>query len=457
MIRRAGLGMTYHDADSKIDSGGLVQHGHARHGEIMRLKILSSMTFILSLYAAAAGAQFLQYTPPGGPEEETETRRETLERDLQEARFHLGPVLWDPLITLRDVAYVRNFFATGDEPPDDFTATAGLGLRAFLRNGPKATWTARVLPEYVWWAKQPERRRLNGTYRLGFNGYFNRLTVEAEAGRQQQQEIVTPEVPIPVSTRRDGGEVLLELRLTGATSVFTAVSVDRQEVLAEDLSDIGFLQLAQLDREERVVRAGLRWRPREPWTIGLGAEVSEADFDSGTLDRSNSGTAPVAEVRFDGNRLRVRADVAFRSLEAEQGALFLPYDRVTGGASVSLRAGQVLTPGVYFSRGLVYPLSPAYAYTEDERLGASLTISLGRRTQARAFAETGTQDYTAFSALTPQRQDDVSSYGGSFTFGLTRNLTLDIRAARSRYDANLPGGDRSYTTAGATINLFGLP
>ena len=158
-----------------------------------------------------------------------------------------------------------------------------------------------------------------------------------------------------------------------------------------------------------------------------------------------------------GNRLRVRTDVAFRSLEAEQGALFLPYDRVTGNASVSLRAGQVLTPGVYFSRGLVYPLSPDYAYTEDERLGASLTVSLGRRTQARVFAETGTQDYTAFSALTPEREDDVSSYGGSFTFGLTRNLILDLRAARSRFDANLPGRDRSYTTAGATINLFGLP
>lgn len=457
MIRRTSLGLAYHGADSTIESGGLVQHGHARHGEIMRLKILSSMTFILWLCAAAAGAQFLQYTPPGGPEEEAETRREKLEHDFQEARFRLGAVRWDPVLTLRDVAYVRNFFANGEGPPDDFSATAGLGIRAFLRNGPKVTWSATVLPEYVWWAKQQERRRLNGTYFLGFAGYFNRLTVEVEAGRQQQQEIVTPEVPVPVSARRDGGELLLELRLTGATSAFSTVSVNRQEVLATDLNDLGLDELERLDREERVVRAGLRWRPREAWTIGLGAEFSEADFEPGTLNRSNSGTAPVVEARFEGNRLIVQADAAFRSLEAKQGALFLPYDRVTGGASVLLRAGNLLSPGIYFSRGLVYTLSSDYAYTEDERAGASLTISLGERSQARVFAETGTQDYTTFSLLAPSREDDVASYGASFTFGLTRNLFLSVRATRSRFDSNLSELDRTYTSAGATINILGLP
>jgi hypothetical protein len=456
MVRRTGLGMTYHGADSKIESGGLVQHGHARHGEIMRLKILSSMTFILWLFAAAAGAQFLQYTPPGGPEQDPETRREKLEREYEEARFRFGAVRVAPLLSLRDVAYVRNSFASGDEPPDDFTATLGLGLRAFLRSGSKATWTAQVLPEYVWWVQQEDKRRLDGSYLLGFNGYFNRLTVEARAGRRQEQEIVTPEILVPVSTRRDGGELLLELRLTGATSVFTAASVDRQEILTEDLEDLGFADLERLERQERVLRAGLRWRPRQAWTLGVGAERSEVDFDEEALDRSNSGTAPVVEVRFEGNRLLVQADAAFRSLEAEQGALFLPYDRVTGNAFVSLWAGRALSPEIYFSRSLAYPLSSAYAYFEDERLGAALEIILGRRSRARLFVETGDNDYTGFSGLTPRREDDLSAYGGALSFGLHRNLSLVLHATRTSFDSNLPGFDRSYTTAGATINVLGL-
>lgn len=422
----------------------------------MRLKILSSMTFILWLCAAAAGAQFLQYTPPGGPEQDPETRREELERELEEARFHLGPVRVSPWATLRNVAYVRNFFDVGEQPPDDFTATAGAGLRFYLRNGSKATWTARVLPEYVWWAKQDERRRLDGRYLLGFQGYFNRLTVEVQAGRQQQQQIVTPEVPVLVSERRDGGEVLVEVGLSSAFSLFTAYSINQLDSLVDDIDDPRVQALDQLNRDERVLRAGVRWEPREQWSVALGAEVSEVKFDRLSTDRSNEGTAPVIDVRFEGNRLQVRADAAFRSLEAREGSIFVPYDRVTGGAAIFVEASRVVTPSVYFSRGLVYSLFPQYAYLEDERLGAALNFDLGRRTRARLYAEQGSHLYTPFLPLTPEREDDVTSYGGLLSFGLTRWLGLEASVTRSNFDSDAPGADRSYTTAGVTINLLRL-
>jgi hypothetical protein len=66
--------MTYHGADpSRFE------------GETMRLKIRASMTILwmtilcltaLGLTARGAGAQFLQYTPPGGPEVSPESRQE---------------------------------------------------------------------------------------------------------------------------------------------------------------------------------------------------------------------------------------------------------------------------------------------------------------------------------------------------------------------------------------------
>lgn len=410
------------------------------------------MTFILC-FATAAGAQFLQYTPPGGPEQDPETRREELERELESARFRLGGVRIAPWAAVRNAAYVRNFFAAGDEPPEDFTATVGAGLRAYVRNGPKATWTAKVLPEYVWWARQPDRRRLDGRYLLGFQGYFNRLTVEVQSGRQQEQRIITPEVPVLVSGRQDGGEALVEVGLTGALSVFSSYGLARLENLVDDVEDPRVQELAALDREERIVRAGLRWRPRRQWTVSLGAERSEVEFGDAAVDRSNEGTAPIAAVRFEGNRLHASADLAARSLEARQGALFVPYERVTGAAAVFLNAGGRVTPSVYFNRGLVYSLLPQYAYLEDERLGAALAIRGGRRTVGRIFAESGTHAYTPFSPLTPEREDDVFSYGAALSFGLSRRLSLEMSAARSSFDSNLPGADRSYTTAGLTISL----
>src|SRR5436305_6624609 len=143
--------MAYHGADpNTFDSGALAGRGLARRGEIMRLTIRASMTIlcltVLGLTARSAGAQFLQYTPPGGPELSPESRQEQLKRELAAARYHLGPVRVAPWATLHDLAYVQSLLVTGQRQPNDFTATGGLGFRAYLRDGPKATWTAQPLP-----------------------------------------------------------------------------------------------------------------------------------------------------------------------------------------------------------------------------------------------------------------------------------------------------------------------
>lgn len=443
------------------DNAALAGHGNARQGETMRLKIRASMTLILCLTAllgraGSAGAQFLQYTPPGGPEEKPASRQEQLERELKEARYRLGPLRIAPWASLRDVAYVRSVFSTGAPAPNDFTATVGAGFRAYLRNGPKVTWVAEVLPEYVWWQHQAERRQLNGRYALGFAGFFNHLTLEARVRRQQLLQIVTPEVPLPVSSRSDGGELLAELRISGAFSAFAAATVTRQNNIVESLGDPRTSELRLLDRDEQVLRTGLRWRPTPPWSVALGAEHSRVDFLHGALDRSNSGTAPVTEIRFTGRRLSFETDAAARSLRASRGSEFVPYHGVTGSAAVSLQTPARLGGTLYASRNLEYSLSPLYAYLLDERLGAALNLSLGQRTQGRVFYEAGTNDYTAFTGA-PPRHENVSSYGGALSFNLHRGLVLGIQGLRSRFDSNLSAADRTYSTVGATINFTGLP
>lgn len=456
--------MTYHDADpSAFDSEIVRHHGRARRGETMRTKTrlktamaaVIAMASFLCLTAGKAGAQFLQYTPPGGPEEPPESRKEDLERQISEANHHLGRVRIAPWATLRDISYVRNVFSTRPEAtPDDYTATVGAGFRAYLRNGPKALWRAQVLPELVWWARQTDRRQLNGNYSLGFHGFFNRLTLEVQAGRQQHQQVVTPELPVPVSSRRDLAEVLAEVRISGALSAFTATSVTRQ-ALVEDAGDPTIDRLAVLDREDRIARVGLRWRPREPWTIALGAERSETDFDRDVLDRSNAGTAPVAEVRYKGRRSSFGLNLASRSLEARRGAAFVPYDKVTGSAAATLGTTNRLSGTVYGSRNLLYALARDYAYLTDERTGFVLGVGVGRRSQVSFFVETGNNDYTAFQAATLPRREDVFSYGASVNLRLSRQVSIGVQALRSEFDSNLPNDDRSYTSVGTTVNLFG--
>jgi hypothetical protein len=411
--------------------------------------------------AREVGAQSLiQYTPPGGPQEKPESRREQLERQIEGARYHLGPIRVAPWATVRDLAYVHNLYTAGQQiPPSDLTATAGVGFRAYLRNGSKATWIGQVLPEYVWWQKQTQRRQLNGRYLLGYSAYFNRLTLELQAGRQQQQQIVTPEVPVPVSSRNDGGELLAELRLYRSLSLFAVTSFNRQNNLVEDLHDPRTDDLRLLDREDRTERLGVRWRPERRWSIGLAGEHTESDFTHrGAFDRSNSGTAPLVETSFQGNHLGFQAEVADRSLSARRGAELVPFHGVTGNAAVTFGGVETRANATFYtSRTLVYSLSSLYPYFLDQRLGTALTVGFGQRTRARVFAEGGRNDYTAFAATTPRLREDVSSFGGSLSFNLRRGLRLGIEGIRSRYDPNLAGETRFYTSVGATVTLAELP
>jgi hypothetical protein len=56
----------------------------------------------------------------------------------------------------------------------------------------------------------------------------------------------------------------------------------------------------------------------------------------------------------------------------------------------------------------------------------------------------------------PRRNDDLFSYGGGLLFRATETLVVTAQVTRSRFDSNLPGADRSFTSGGLTV-LLGTP
>jgi hypothetical protein len=424
----------------------------------MRLCSRACSVFLLFLVASSAGAQFVEYTSPGGPEGRPADRKAQLEQEAASARLRIGPLRVAPELGLKDVEYVRNLLGTAfGSTPSDFTATVSAGVRAYLPAGSRVMWTGFVLPQYVWWQKDSGRRRLDGLYGAGCDGFWNHLTLRLRAASDAAQQILTAEVPRLTSARTEQLEGAAELRLTGATSAFVDASLNRQRALGDPRKDPFVALLAALDRDEQVQRAGLRWRPGN-WLIGLGAEHSDVNFVNhgpGALDRSNSGTAPVVELARSHGRLYFQADVAQRSLAAKQGAAFAKFHKTTGNATVSYEVTRSLEVFVYTSRNLVYSVLPDYSYFDDFRHGASLHLQLGHGAAASVFGETGTLGYTPFHPATPRRRDDLTSYGGTLTWHVLRGATIGLQGSRTRIDSNFRGAGKTFTTLGFTFNLAG--
>jgi hypothetical protein len=426
----------------------------------MRPVTRSVIGLLWFLIAGGAKAQFAQYTAPGGPQGRPVDRKGALEKETESARLRLGPLRVAPTIALKDVAYIKNLLGQGSTAPTDFTATLSGGARAYLRTGQRVYWTGYALPEYVYWQKETARRRLDGLYGAGVDGFWNRLTLRVAAGSDAAQQIITAEVPRPTHVRIAHFTTTAELRLTGAISSFVSGNYDQQRTLVnakDPLTEI----LAGLDRDDRVVRAGLRWRPGGGWVVGLAGERSDATFTdrgAGAIDRSNSGTAPVLELTRDHGRLFLHADVAQRALTGKQGAMFRKYDKTTGSVAVSYEITRNVEATAYANRNLVYSLLPDYFYFDDLRHGASLNVKLSERASVRVFGETGSLDYTAILPTVPRRRDDLTSFGGAVSLQVVRHAVVSLVGSSTRFNSNLPGANRSLDTLGITVTLAaGLP
>ncbi|MCA9687947.1 MAG: hypothetical protein KC457_37660, partial [Myxococcales bacterium] len=145
------------------------------------------LLFLLAVPAAA------QYTAPGEGLIEPLNRKQALEDAWANARFRLGAVRIQPSISLQDVAWVDATDSNDPTIDSDLTATLGAGLSAYLRLG-DGFLAFQALPQYSWWQDLEDRRRLIGTYGIGYFGFFSRG--EAELTAQRIDELAIPNLQV---------------------------------------------------------------------------------------------------------------------------------------------------------------------------------------------------------------------------------------------------------------------
>jgi hypothetical protein len=408
---------------------------------------------LLVLAAVPATAQFQQYTPPGQNRSAGGDLREALEQDVDNARWRLGALRLEPQVVVRNFAYVNDVFVGTGEEVSDVTAAVGAGLTAYLPVGPKSTIVAFALPEYVWWQEQDLRRRWNQSFGAGIFSYFNRLTVEAGAARQENQGFASSEVEQLVTTKTEDLDASVAVRVARSLWLEGSFQTTKLHFLSdEEREDLRIARFDTLDREEDVLRAGLRVDLRGDWTLGVGVERSEVSFLDPGNDLSNSGTAPYVEMERSGDGTKVAFDLAFRSLEPEGTSTFEPLDDVTGSAEIVFHLRPTLDLAVTGSRQLLYSVSEDFSYSLSQRTGLELRKEI-RRTKLDLFYEVGDLEFAAADSRGLRRVDDYVGWGGRIELALWARTSLEVGATVTDYQSNLPGFDRSVTRWTTSLSI----
>lgn len=410
-------------------------------------RLVSALAAASSLLALPAPAQFAQYTAPGSLADGPSQRREALESAVAAARWRLGPIRLDPHLSISDLAYVDDG-REGSEP--DWSVTLSAGLRAYLPVGPRTTVAAFALPEYVYWQEREEARRGNQRFGVGAFTYFNRLAVEVTATRVEDLDYVTAASAERVATRGDALALDLELPIGRRISLVASGTLSESEHDL-DRESLAF-GLADLDREDRSYRAGLRWYLTPALSLTGTAGRTESDFASGADDRSNRGDSWSVGLAWNRPKLGVSLTTERSDIEPEPGSRFGGFEGSTWRGQVGWRPRERFGLSLYGQRQLAYSVLASEPFFLDQRFGAALSFGIGWRLRLELFAERGELDYTE-TAVATGRVDDLSAHGARLSAPLGRRFRFSVGARWVELESDLPGQGYEVTEILGSIGL----
>lgn len=399
-----------------------------------------------------------QLTSDVVPRQRLVPREEQIRRDIEDSRFHLGAFRLQPQIFVRDLGYNNNVYGTPTDPISDWTATVSAGTKWTLPFGSKTYFRGTALPEYTWYADLADRRFLGGTYDASFLALFNRLSIEATAGTQKNLSIVSSEIEAPAIRQLDHVMLDVELDVLRRLSLFATARGQNQRYQSEGAEAGDLSRLGELDRDEQLVRAGVRYRFRSYLDFSVGAERTQSEFELHPSERDNISEAVVFGFHYDRPRMYTNLSVAAREGKPASGSTFEGYDTTTGSYFVSWSLVAPIEVQAYGHKRVVYGLFADNPYFFENRTGGALMFRLGERLALRAFGDVGDNEYPRLAIGTAlPRVDDVVTVGGGFALRIYRSAALTVSVTQSDYDSNINGFDRSVVRIQSGISLGGFP
>ncbi len=415
--------------------------------------------FVRALNAGAlaallvAGPALAQLRSDDVPRERTVSLAKAVREEADGARYRLGPVRLFPRISLSNAGYNNNVLGGSDtqEAVGDWTATVAAGLGYLVPFGSFVFVRGEAVPEYTWFKDLSERRAFGGTVSASVIALPNAFQLDVGGEYSRSTIFYSAEAVRPVLEERRNGHALLDVPLTSRLAVFG--SAKTEETLYPEALDLSF---QVNDRRETVFAAGLSYQVFQGLRFAGSFEKTQARFDNQPTLRDNDGTAYLGSFFYDRPRFFVNLVAGYRKYEPH-GSTFEPYGGSTGGLYLSYFITRRLEIQLSGRRGISNSLGSS-AYFVETIGGAALDYAVGRKLKLGAFAEAGTNRYPLpVASGSVKRKDDVTRYGGTLGFELSRLMTLQGRVTRDQLRSNVPGVDRSVTYFNMGLAITATP
>jgi hypothetical protein len=381
---------------------------------------------------------------------------------MENARYRLGPVRAFPKVSVANAGYNTNVFGTSENEVGDWEATATAGARFLLPFGKKVYVQADVLPQYNWYASETKLRNFGGVYGGTVFAFFNRLSVEATGVHTDSTISPTSESASPSIQRQTSGAGTLALALTRAVSFLGGGSVGRTRYDSLPGSPIPTTSLADQDRTDSSVFAGVRHSLLGPLVVTLIAADGRAEFVNKASQRDNETRSYLANVRVSSTqRIFVNTTVGYRQGRSLNGSLLPAFNSPVASAFVSWFPSSFLEIQAWgYYRNVSYSLDPNYPLFYESRYGGGPILRFGPRIRVQLYGSNGKNDYSVTSAAAappPQASTKKTNYGGLMSVLFSRVIVLNVGAAADQYRSPVPDQNRTVVRLLTGLSFEGFP
>jgi hypothetical protein len=421
---------------------GVVAWAGARR-RAMRLGALTAAALLLVLGTARA-----QLVSDVVPVDRVVSAKQTLDADLANSTYHLGPIRLLPGFDLSNAGYNSNVFGHPQNPEGDWTATLNVGTKLILPFGGKFYFIGDFFPGYTWYAKFSDLSSFSGTASGAFAAYFNRLSIDAGI-RGTEHIVILSEVPQPTLSKTVNVYADFDLKLTGTLSFFTegdGLKV-RDTQPGVPLEDKSLVQ--RYNRTDKAIEGGLRYSFAPGWTITPEVQYTTSDFEFTPEERNNTSLGYLLGLHYNGDRFYVNLIGGYREGD-EWNSTFPHYATPVGSYFVSYFIRPWLEVRSDGQRRVAYSVDIHNPYYYNMLVAGVLNIQVHPRILLKGFGGVGQNKYPipqpaagVIGAPEVQRLDKLSNYGGGASVILSRRLTLTVLATQKKDVSNLPANSYS--------------
>jgi hypothetical protein len=408
------------------------------------------------------------------PRERTVPVEDAVKQELASARYRLGPIRILPTLFVSNAGYDSNVFGTPENCQQipgchetktaDWGASVSAGARLVAPVGAKMFAAGVILPEYTWYQKLASRRALGGLFKAFLYGFFNRMSIEVGGYSSKTFGPLSSETDTRIVEVATDGSARIELDLSRSLSAYVGGEIRRARLgLNGEIPAIA-VDVHQLNRDDEVVRAGLRYRISSQWDVTLGAEGTRALFVESPETRNNQSVAYLLGIHYSRPRFFAAVSGGRREGRAFGGSIFPNYSTSTYSYFASYYLTKKLELQGFGHRGVLFgsPLPENLVFNNlffvETRYGGGINLEVHPRLLLRVQADYGTNEFpepVLIGTTLTKRSDKVSIVAGGFSAILYKSVVLTGLATRQKYDSPVPSLSRTVDRFTTSLSFAG--